>query len=73
MKRTRSASTTSTSRRAGISDAKGSAQTALKRATEAERAAKGQALIYTVTLSNDKVTFPVNRAAVSPDARPSSR
>ena len=53
---------------AGISDAKGSAQTALKRATEAERAAKGK-LIYTVTLSNDKVTFPVNRAAVSTDAR----
>jgi len=53
---------------AGISDAKGSAQTALKRATEAERAAKGK-LIYTVTLSNDKVTFPINRAAVSPDAR----
>jgi peptidoglycan-associated lipoprotein len=53
---------------AGISDAKGSAQQALKRATEAERAAKGK-LIYTVTLSNDKVTFPVNRAAVSPDAR----
>jgi len=54
--------------RAGISDAKGSAETALKRATDAERAAKGK-LIYTVTLSNDKVTFPVNRAAVSPDAR----
>ena len=53
---------------AGIADAKGSAQTALKRATEAERAAKGK-LIYTVTLSNDKVTFPVNRAAVSTDAR----
>jgi len=53
---------------AGISDAKGSAQTALKRATEAERAAKGK-LIYTVTLSNDKVTFPVNRSAVAPDAR----
>lgn len=53
---------------AGISDAKGSAQQALRRATEAERAAKGK-LIYTVTLSNDKVTFPVNRAAVSTDAR----
>jgi outer membrane protein OmpA-like peptidoglycan-associated protein len=53
---------------AGISDAKGSAQQALKRATDAERAAKGK-LIYTVTLSNDKVTFPVNRAAVSTDAR----
>jgi peptidoglycan-associated lipoprotein len=53
---------------AGISDAKESAQTALKQATEAERVAKGK-IIYTVTLSNDKVTFPVNRAAVSPDAR----
>ena len=53
---------------AGIADAKGSADKALVRATEAERAAKGK-LIYTVTLSNDKVTFPVNRAAVSPDAQ----
>jgi peptidoglycan-associated lipoprotein len=52
----------------GISDAKGSAQTALTRANEAERAAKGK-LLYTVTLSNDKVTFPVNRAAVSADAQ----
>jgi outer membrane protein OmpA-like peptidoglycan-associated protein len=53
---------------AGISDAKGSAQQAMNRATEAERAAKGK-LLYTVTLSNDKVTFPVNRAVVSPDAQ----
>ena len=53
---------------AGIADAKGSAQQALTRATEAERAAKGK-LIYTVTLSNDRVTFPINRAEVSPDAR----
>src|SRR6266536_3566004 len=53
---------------AGISEARGSAEQALHRATEAERAAKGK-LIYTVTLSNDKVTFPVNRAAVSTDAR----
>jgi outer membrane protein OmpA-like peptidoglycan-associated protein len=53
---------------AGIADAKGSADKALVRATEAERAAKGK-LIYTVTLSNDKVTFPVNRAAVSPEAK----
>ncbi len=52
----------------GITDAKGSARQALSRATEAERAAKGK-LIYTVTLSNDKVTFPVNRAAVSADAQ----
>jgi peptidoglycan-associated lipoprotein len=56
------------SAQAGISDAKGSAQQAMTRATEAERAAKGK-LIYTVTLSNDKVTFPVNRAAVSPEAQ----
>lgn len=52
----------------GIADAKGSAQQALTRATEAERAAKGK-LVYTVTLSNDKVTFPVNRALVSTDAK----
>lgn len=52
----------------GIADAKGSAQQALTRATEAERAAKGK-LVYTVTLSNDKVTFPLNRAQVSPEAK----
>jgi peptidoglycan-associated lipoprotein len=53
---------------AGVSDAKGSAQRALQRATEAERAAKGK-LIYTVTLSNDKVVFPVNRFEISDEAR----
>lgn len=52
----------------GISEAKGSAQTALSKATEAERAAKGK-LIYTLTLSNDKVTFPVNKADISPEAK----
>jgi len=41
---------------------------ALTRAEEAERAAKGK-LIYTVTLSNDKVTFPKNRASISDDAK----
>jgi len=56
------------SAKAGAAEAKGSAQQALVRATEAERAAKGK-LIYTVTLSNDKVTFPVNRSKVSDDAR----
>jgi outer membrane protein OmpA-like peptidoglycan-associated protein len=35
---------------------------------EAERAAKGK-LLYTVTLSNDKVTFPLNRAEVGDDAK----
>jgi peptidoglycan-associated lipoprotein len=53
---------------AGVSDAKGSAQRALQRATEAERAAKGK-LIYTVTLSNDKVHFPVNRFEISDEAK----
>jgi peptidoglycan-associated lipoprotein len=53
---------------AGIAEAKGSADKALVRATEAEKAAKGK-LIYTVTLSNDKVTFPLNRSAVSDDAK----
>jgi outer membrane protein OmpA-like peptidoglycan-associated protein len=48
--------------------AKGSAQQALQKATEAEKAAKGK-LIYTVTLSNDKVTFPLNRAEVSDEAK----
>ena len=52
----------------GINEAKGSAQQAMVKATEAEKAAKGK-LIYTVTLSNDKVTFPVNRAEVSDDAK----
>lgn len=49
---------------AGTSQAK----EAMAKAAEAERAAKGK-LIYTVTLSNDKVTFPVNRAEVSPEAK----
>jgi peptidoglycan-associated lipoprotein len=53
---------------AGIAEAKGSAQQAMVKAQEAERAAKGK-LIYEVTLSNDKVTFPVNRAEVSDQAK----
>lgn len=57
-----------TQAQAGITDAKGSAQRALTKAEEAERAAKGK-LIYTVTLSNDKVTFPLNRAKVGDDAK----
>jgi peptidoglycan-associated lipoprotein len=56
------------SAKAGIGEAKSSAEKALVRATEAERAAKGK-LIYTVTLSNDKVTFPLNRAQVGTDAK----
>jgi len=49
-------------------EAKGSAQKAMARADEAEKTAKGK-IIYTVTLSNDKVTFPVNRAQVGDDAK----
>ncbi len=52
----------------GITEAKGSAQQAMAKAADAEKAAKGK-LIYAVTLSNDKVTFPFNRAEVSPEAK----
>ncbi len=52
----------------GIADAKGSAQQAMSKAVQAEQAAKGK-LIYTVTLSNDKVKFPVNRAEISDEAK----
>src|ERR1051326_8350882 len=52
----------------GINEAKGNAQQAMNKAADAERAAKGK-LIYTVTLSNDKVTFPFNRAVVGDDAK----
>jgi len=56
------------SAQSGISEAKGSAQAAMTRAQEAEKAAKGK-LIYTVTLSHDKVRFPVNKAEVSDEAK----
>jgi outer membrane protein OmpA-like peptidoglycan-associated protein len=52
----------------GISEAKGSAAAAMTKAQDAEKAAKGK-LIYTVTLSNDKVRFPVNKAEVSDEAK----
>jgi len=50
------------------SNANQSAEKALVKATEAEKEAKGK-LIYTVTLSNDKVVFPLNRAQVGDDAK----
>jgi outer membrane protein OmpA-like peptidoglycan-associated protein len=56
------------SAQAGITEAKGSAAQAMSKAQDAEKAAKGK-LIYTVTLSNDKVTFPVNKAEISPEAK----
>jgi peptidoglycan-associated lipoprotein len=52
----------------GISEAKGSAAAAMTKAQDAEKAAKGK-LIYTVTLSNDKVRFPVNKAEISDEAK----
>jgi outer membrane protein OmpA-like peptidoglycan-associated protein len=56
------------SAQAGINEAKGSASAAMSKATDAEKAAKGK-LIYTVTLSNDKVHFPVNKAQISDEAK----
>jgi len=54
--------------KAGVSEAKDSAAKAFSRAEEAERLAKGK-LVYQVTISNDKVTFPRNRAKLSDDAK----
>jgi len=54
--------------RSGISEAKGSAEAAMTRAGEAEKAARGK-LLYTVTLSSDKVLFPVNAAEISAEAK----
>jgi len=56
------------SAQSGISEAKGSAQAAMTKAQDAEKAAKGK-LIYTVTLSNDKVRFPINKAEISDEAK----
>ena len=56
------------SAQAGIGEAKGSAAAAMTKAQDAEKAAKGK-LIYTVTLSNDKVRFPVNKAEISDEAK----
>ena len=53
---------------ASADEANSSAGRALTRAEAAERAAKGK-LIYTVTLSNDKVVFPFNRALVSTETK----
>lgn len=49
-------------------NAKGAADAAMAKAQDAEKAAKGK-LIYTVTLSNDKVTFPLNVAQISAEAK----
>jgi peptidoglycan-associated lipoprotein len=54
--------------KSGISEAKSSALAAMSKASDAEKAAKGK-LIYTVTLSNDKVRFPLNKAEISDEAK----
>jgi outer membrane protein OmpA-like peptidoglycan-associated protein len=52
----------------GIAEAKGSAEAAMTKANEADKKAQGK-LIYTVTLSNDKVRFPFNKAELSDEAK----
>jgi len=52
----------------GIREARDSAQAAMLKAQDADKAAKGK-LVYTVTLSNDKVRFPVNKAEISDEAK----
>jgi outer membrane protein OmpA-like peptidoglycan-associated protein len=54
--------------KSGVAAAKDSATQAMTKAADAERAAKGK-LLYSVTLSNDKVTFPVNRYQLSDEAK----
>jgi outer membrane protein OmpA-like peptidoglycan-associated protein len=53
---------------AGIAEAKGSAAAAMDKAAEAEQAAKGK-LVYTLTVSNDKVQFPFNKSELSDEAK----
>jgi outer membrane protein OmpA-like peptidoglycan-associated protein len=53
---------------AGIAEAKGSASAAMTKAEAAEQAAKGK-LIYTLTLSNDKVRFPFDKKDLSDEAK----
>jgi outer membrane protein OmpA-like peptidoglycan-associated protein len=53
---------------AGIAEAKGSAAAAMDKATAAEQAAKGK-LVYTLTVSNDKVQFPFNKSELSDEAK----
>jgi outer membrane protein OmpA-like peptidoglycan-associated protein len=52
----------------GISEAKGSARAAMSKAQAAEKAAKGK-LIYNVTLSDDKVRFPFDKAEIGDEAK----
>ena len=53
---------------AGIAEAKGSAAAAMDKAAAAEEAAKGK-LVYTLTVSNDKVQFPFAKSELSDEAK----
>ena len=53
---------------AGIQGVSRAAEEAVHKASDAERAARGK-LVYAVTLSDDKVTFPPDQAGLSDDAR----
>ena len=53
---------------AGIDEAKGAATEAMERAEAAERAASGK-IVFSVTLSNDRVTFSSNASELSDDAK----
>ena len=54
--------------RAGIAEANASASAAMDKATDAERAAKGK-LVYSRTLSNDKVQFSSSKSQLSEEAQ----
>ncbi len=54
--------------KAGIAGANASAQAAMSKAAEAEQAAKGK-LVYTLTLSNDKVQFSSSKSQLSEEAQ----
>lgn len=54
--------------RAGIAEANASASAAMDKATDAEKAAKGK-LVYSLTLSNDKVQFPFAKSELSDEAK----
>ena len=54
--------------KAGVAEANASAKAAMDKATDAEAAAKGK-LVYTLTLSNDKVQFPFAKSELSDEAR----
>ncbi len=57
-----------TDSKAGIAAANASASAAMDKATDAEKAAKGK-LVYSLTLSNDKVQFSSSKSQLSEEAQ----